>query len=52
MTRAPDGSPPAVTSSNQLRTVAASSCGITMKMLKMPMFTPIFRDDRLFASIA
>ncbi len=36
MTNAYEGSPPATTSSSQPSTAAASSCGITMKMLKMP----------------
>ena len=33
-------------------TLAATSCGITMKKLKMPMYTPILRDGTLPASSA
>jgi hypothetical protein len=40
------GCPPSNGFSESLRTLAATSCGITMKKLKMPMYTPILRDGR------
>src|SRR5690606_31865638 len=46
------GSPSNSFDSSTPRVLTATSCGITMKKLKMPMYTPIFAAGRLSDSIA
>src|SRR5690606_18992005 len=46
------GSPSNSLDSSTPRVLTATSCGITMKKLKMPMYTPIFAAGRLSDSIA